>query len=183
MQTEIILSGFGGQGALFAGQLLAYAALENGLNVTWFPSYGPEMRGGTANVTVCVSDSPIGSPYITKPSALLVMNQPSLEKYGPAVQPNGVIIINRTLVPVTIEREDCRVIYVDATDLAVGIGSQRSANIVMFGVYVGWSEIVTREVCLSIVEREFSRKPKFLPMNVAAFKAGHDAGQKARKSD
>lgn len=183
INEEVMVAGFGGQGVLSSGKLLALAAMESGMEVSWLPSYGPEMRGGTANVTVCVSDSPIGSPYITKPSALLVMNQPSLEKYGPAVQRNGVIIVNRTLVPVTIEREDCRVIHVDATDLAAGIGSPRSANIVMFGVYVGWSEIVKREVCLSIVEQEFSRKPKFLPINLAAFKAGYDAGQKARNSD
>ena len=87
--TEVLMAGFGGQGMLLSGKLLAYAAMQMGKEVSWLPSYGPEMRGGTANVTVCVSDRPVGSPYITRPTALLVMNQPSLEKFGPRVRPDA----------------------------------------------------------------------------------------------
>ena len=89
--TEVLMAGFGGQGMLLSGKLLAYAAMEMGKEVSWLPSYGPEMRGGTANVTVCISERPVGSPYITEPNALLVMNQPSLEKFGPKVKSGGLL--------------------------------------------------------------------------------------------
>ena len=101
MHQEIIFSGFGGQGALFAGQLLAYAALDSGLQVTWIPSYGPEMRGGTAHCTVVVADEPIGSPLVHRPVAVVALNLPSFEKYEPRVKPGGLMVYNESLVPAT----------------------------------------------------------------------------------
>jgi len=98
MQTEIVIAGFGGQGVLFAGQVLAYAAMDDGKHVTWIPSYGPEMRGGTANCTVVVADEEIGSPIVRHPKALIAMNQPSLEKYEPLVAKNGTLLINSSLI-------------------------------------------------------------------------------------
>ena len=100
MQTEVIMSGFGGQGLMMIGKLLAYAGLEEGKEVTWLPSYGPEMRGGTANCTVVIGDQPIGSPLISSPKAAVVMNQPSLEKFAPMLRKDGILVINSTMVPV-----------------------------------------------------------------------------------
>lgn len=178
--TEVLMAGFGGQGMLLSGKLLAYAAMKMGKEVSWLPSYGPEMRGGTANVTVCISDRPVGSPYITEPTALLVMNQPSLEKFGPRVKPGGLIVVNETLVPIKADRDDCTVLYIDAGKIAQNAGTIRASNLVMFGAYVGWSGIVEQDMCIKMIEKEFARKAKFIPANVAAFKAGFDRGYAMR---
>lgn len=174
--TEVLMAGFGGQGMLLSGKLLAYAAMEEGKEVSWLPSYGPEMRGGTANVTVCVSDKAVGSPYITEPAALLVMNQPSLEKFGPRVKKGGLIVVNTTLVPIEANRDDCAVLNIDAGGIAQKAGTARAANLVMLGAYVGWSDIVSKETTVKMIEKEFARKAKFIPANVAAFEAGYEKG-------
>lgn len=178
--TEVLMAGFGGQGMLLCGKLLAYAAMEMGKEVSWLPSYGPEMRGGTANVTVCISERPVGSPYITEPNALLVMNQPSLEKFGPKVKPGGLIVVNTSLVPIKSDRDDCNVLYIAAADIARDAGTARAANLVMFGAYVGWSRIVKDDICIKMVEKEFARKAKFIPANVASFQAGYKEGSQLR---
>src|SRR5512137_2600423 len=118
MQHEIIISGFGGQGALFAGQLLAYAALAEGRHVTWIPSYGPEMRGGTANCTVIVSDDEIGSPLVRQPSAAIVLNPPSFDRYEPLVQKGGVLLSNASLIPSASLRSDLRMLALPANEIA-----------------------------------------------------------------
>lgn len=133
MQTEVILSGFGGQGVLFAGQLLAYAALDNGQHVTWIPSYGPEMRGGTAHCVVIISDDEIGSPIVRNPRAAIVMNLPSLDKYEALVQPGGVLAVNASLVDRTPARSDIDTIMVPAIEIAEELGEKRMANLVMLG--------------------------------------------------
>ena len=133
MQTEIIISGFGGQGALFAGQLLAYAAMDEGQHVTWIPSYGPEMRGGTAHCTVIVTDDEIGSPLVRNPAAAIVMNIPSLEKYEPIVATGGVLIVNSSLVDRQPTRTDLRVVMVPANEIAEELGEGRLANLVLLG--------------------------------------------------
>jgi 2-oxoglutarate ferredoxin oxidoreductase subunit gamma len=115
MQEEIIISGFGGQGALFAGQLLAYTALDQGKEVTWIPSYGPEMRGGTAHCTVIIGDEPIGSPIVRQPSTAIVMNLPSHEKYGKLVQSGGLLVVNSSLVPAECDRNDIREVRIPAS--------------------------------------------------------------------
>jgi 2-oxoglutarate ferredoxin oxidoreductase subunit gamma len=178
--TEVLMAGFGGQGMLLSGKLLAYAAMREGKEVSWLPSYGPEMRGGTANVTVCISDRPVGSPYIIKPTALLVMNQPSLEKFGPRVKPGGLIVVNTTLVPIKADRKDCKVLYIDAGLMAKKAGTIRASNLVMLGAYVGWSGIVDKEVCVEMIKHEFENKAKFIPANVAAFEAGYEEGEKLK---
>jgi len=150
--TEVLMAGFGGQGMLLSGKLLAYAAMQKGLEVSWLPSYGPEMRGGTANVTVCISDKPVGSPYISRPRALLVMNQPSLEKFGPRVKEGGLIVVNTTLVPIKSDRKDCTVVYIPAGDLAQKAGTIRASNLVMLGAYVGWSDIVEKDITIKILK-------------------------------
>ncbi len=136
MQAEIIISGFGGQGALFAGQLLAYTALENDLNVTWIPSYGPEMRGGTAHCTVIISDQEIGSPVVKNPSGVIVMNIPSLEKYESLIKPGGALVVNTSLVDRTPSRDDIEVILVPANEIAEELGERRLANLVLLGALV-----------------------------------------------
>lgn len=179
--ADIVMAGFGGQGVLLTGKLLAHAAMSRGMEVSWLPSYGPEMRGGTCNVTVCISDSPIGSPYVTKPDMLIAMNQPSLEKFGPNVESGGLIIVNSTLIPITIDRADCQVLYVDATEMATKAGTSRAANIVLLGVMVGASEIIEKETALTAISEEFSRKAKFVPINVRAFESGFVLGQTHRQ--
>jgi 2-oxoglutarate ferredoxin oxidoreductase subunit gamma len=133
MQKEVIISGFGGQGALFAGQLLAYTALEQDLHVTWFPSYGPEMRGGTAHCTVILGDEEIGSPVVKNPTGIIVMNIPSLERYESLVQSGGYLVVNTSLVDRNPTRKDIEIILVPAVEIAEELGNQRMANLVLLG--------------------------------------------------
>ena len=179
--TEVLMAGFGGQGMLLAGKIIAYTAMSEGLQVSWLPSYGPEMRGGTANVTVCISDKPIGSPLITNPRALLAMNAPSFEKFEPKVRPGGVVVINTSLVSREVERDDLTVVKVDARNMAAKAGTDRAGNFVMLGAYIGATGVVTTEAIEKEIAEEFSgRKAKFVPANVAAFRAGVLAGEKAK---
>src|SRR5512142_78267 len=122
MHFEIIIAGFGGQGILFAGQLVAYGALEEGRHVTWIPSYGPEMRGGTANCTVIISDQEIGSPLVRRPTAAIVLNPPSFERYEPLVQEGGILLVNASLVSLPVRRTDLRRFDVKAAELAAELG-------------------------------------------------------------
>jgi 2-oxoglutarate ferredoxin oxidoreductase subunit gamma len=145
MQTEVIISGFGGQGVLFAGQLLSHAALDNDLHVTWFPSYGPEMRGGTAHCIVIISDDEIGSPVIRNPYAAVVMNLPSLIKYEPLVKSGGILVVNSSLVDQIPEREDLQIVLVPANEIAVELGGERFANLVMLGALLEKLKILTIE--------------------------------------
>lgn len=133
MQTEIILSGFGGQGVLFAGQLLAYTALDLNLHVTWIPSYGPEMRGGTAHCTVIISDDEIGSPLVREPQAAIVLNLPSLDRYEQSVKPGGVLVVNASLVDREPVRSDITAVMLHATEEAELLGDRRMANLVLLG--------------------------------------------------
>ena len=178
--TEVLMAGFGGQGMLLSGKLLAYAAMSEGKEVSWLPSYGPEMRGGTANVTVCISERPIGSPYISSPKALLVMNRPSLDKFGPKVKKGGLIVVNTSLVSDKVDRDDCTVLYIPAAEIAKEAGMYRAANLVMFGAYVGWSDVVDYDTALEVIKKQFARKAKFIPANIAAFKAGYERGVESR---
>lgn len=133
MQIEIVISGFGGQGALFAGQVLAYAAMDAGRHVTWIPSYGPEMRGGTAHCTIIIADDEIGSPLVRYPAAVIAMNQPSLDKYEPLVASGGVLIVNASLTTRRPQRADIRLVEIPANAIAEELGNVRLANIVLTG--------------------------------------------------
>ena len=143
MHEEVIISGFGGQGALFAGQLLTYAGMDEGYQVTWIPSYGPEMRGGTAHCTVILSDDPIGSPIIRNPTAAIVMNPPSMEKYEMLVKPGGVLVVNSTLVRVRSARKDITAVYLPANDLAIEVGNVKMANVVLLGALLAVKPILS----------------------------------------
>jgi 2-oxoglutarate ferredoxin oxidoreductase subunit gamma len=131
--ADVVIAGFGGQGVLFAGQLLAHAALDAGLQTTWFPSYGPEMRGGTANCTVVVADGPIGSPVVGRPQAAIVLNLPSLDRYEPLVAPGGLLVVNTSLVDRAVARDDLEVVAIPADDVAAELGHPKLTNVVLLG--------------------------------------------------
>jgi 2-oxoglutarate ferredoxin oxidoreductase subunit gamma len=143
MHEEVIISGFGGQGALFAGQLLTYAGMDEGYQVTWIPSYGPEMRGGTAHCTIILSDDPIGSPIIRNPTAAIVMNPPSMEKYEMLVKPGGALVVNSTLVRARSVRDDITAVYLPANDLAMEVGNVKMANVVLLGALLAVRPILS----------------------------------------
>ncbi len=152
MHEEVIVSGFGGQGALFAGQLLTYTGMDEGYQVTWIPSYGPEMRGGTAHCTVILSDDPIGSPIIRNPTAVIVMNPPSMEKYESLVKPGGVLVANSTLIRERATRDDITTTYVPANDLATELGNVKMANVVLLGALLATKPILPVEAVKRAME-------------------------------
>ena len=173
MQQEAIISGFGGQGTLFAGQLLAYAAMEQGAFVTWIPSYGPEMRGGKARCTVIVADEEIGSPVVRRPSSAIVLNIPSMEAFEPAVKPGGTLIVNSSLIPQRSARNDIRVVYVPATDMAIELGNARLANVICLGALVQATGIVPLEALEQALANHLpERHRKLLGMNQEALRKG-----------
>ncbi len=129
----MVFAGFGGQGVLFAGKVVAYAGLIDGRELSWLPSYGPEMRGGTANCSICLSDEPIGSPLVTNPNVLIAMNRPSLDKFVNDVEPGGVILLDSSLIDVKVERDDVTTYYVPASKLAEENGLKGLANIILVG--------------------------------------------------
>ena len=130
---NIVFAGFGGQGILFAGKVVAYAGLIEGRELSWLPSYGPEMRGGTANCSICLSDEPIGSPLVTNPNVLIAMNRPSLDKFVNEVEPGGMILLDSSLIDERVERDDVTVFYVPASKLAEENGLKGLANIILVG--------------------------------------------------
>jgi 2-oxoglutarate ferredoxin oxidoreductase subunit gamma len=136
MQTEIVLAGFGGQGILFAGMMLAYAGMEAGRTVSWLPSYGPEMRGGTANVTVIIGDEEIGAPVVKNPGVVIAFNNPSMEKFEPLVKPGGLLIYNSSLIDLSPHRHDITCLPVPANDIAAELGDVKVANMVALGALV-----------------------------------------------
>lgn len=178
MQTEIMFAGFGGQGILMSGKILAEAAMRQGLEVAWVPSYGPEMRGGTAYCTVVISDRPIGSPIIKNPAHLVAMNRPSLEKFAPKVKTGGVVLINSSLIPIGSGRDDLDDLPVDTAGIATEIGSAKAANVVALAAFVARSGVVDFEVLRETVKEEFAHKAKFIPLNMAALDRGREAAQK-----
>ena len=154
MHEEIIIAGFGGQGVLFAGQLLAYAAVAEGRHVTWIPSYGPEMRGGTAHCTVIISDEEIGSPLVERPSAAIVLNAPSMERYAPLVTPGGILVVDSAVVLTSSGRSDLREVRLPAKELAEELGFPQVANIVAVGAFAA----ATGDVSLEALERALTKR-------------------------
>lgn len=177
MQSEIMFAGFGGQGILLIGKVLAHAAMEEGFEVAWIPSYGPEMRGGTAYCTVVISDRPIGSPIIKNPLHLVAMNGPSLEKFAPTVKPGGIIFVNSSLIAFGADRTDVDELRVPAVEIAKDLGSVKAANIVALAAFVARSNIVALDTLKACVKEEFGKKPKLIPLNMAAVEAGEKAAR------
>lgn len=178
MEKAIIFSGFGGQGALFAGQLLTYAALDAGKNVTWIPSYGPEMRGGTAHCTVVMGDDPIGSPLVRHPDMVVAMNLPSADKYEPVVRENGLLVVNGSLVKRPIHRHNIDIIVIPANEIAQSHGNIRLANVVMLGALLAATDLLPLVAIEQALEDHLpERHQRLLPANRAAL---HDGAQYAR---
>ncbi|MCP3940647.1 MAG: 2-oxoacid:ferredoxin oxidoreductase subunit gamma [Desulfobacteraceae bacterium] len=172
MQTEIKFAGFGGQGILLSAKLLAYAAMKQGSFVAWVPSYGPEMRGGTAYCTVVISDKLIGSPIIKNPTHLVAMNRPSLETFVDDVKPGGIVFINSSLIPVRSNREDIIELVVPINEIAADAGSVRAANIVALAAFNAKAKLVDPELLKQCVKDEFAAKAKIIPLNMKAFDEG-----------
>lgn len=176
---EILIAGFGGQGVLTAGQILAYAGNAEGKQVSWVPAYGPEQRGGTANCSVVISDGPVACPLVTEPNACIVMNLPSLEKFEAAVQPGGLLIVNTSLCgDRTATRTDIRVVNLPATDIANELGSPKFANMVALGALLGAVPMVDLESCLTAMIKVMGKdKERFIPVNREALHRGMDVAR------
>lgn len=183
MQTEVVFAGFGGQGVMMAGQILAYSAMEEGFNVVWLPSYGPEMRGGTANCIVVISDSPIASPIITHPQGAVVLNNPSLERFGPVVKSGGVVVINDSLINIPFERKDVIQLRIPANKIAIELGSGKAANIVTLGAYLCASGAVKMESIQKFIAKKFANKKEFVELNLKAIEAGYNFGKSVLSSN
>ncbi|MFN2125088.1 MAG: 2-oxoacid:acceptor oxidoreductase family protein [Candidatus Promineifilaceae bacterium] len=175
METSIIVSGFGGQGALFAGQLLAYAAMDCGRNVTWIPSYGPEMRGGTAHCTVIISDESIGSPLVTRPDVAIVLNGPSFIKYDPLVVPGGLLAVNSSIVEQRSERNDIDIVLIPANAIAEELGSTKMMNMAMLGAMLARKPVLSLEsIEQALIDHLPSSKAALLESNLQVLKRGFE---------
>jgi 2-oxoglutarate ferredoxin oxidoreductase subunit gamma len=175
MTTQILIAGFGGQGVLFAGKFLAYKGLLENKQLSWLPSYGPEMRGGTANCSVIISDEPVGSPIVSKPDVLIVMNLPSLDKYEDAVVPGGKIFVDSTLIERKVKRTDVDVYYIPATKLAMDIQAPTLANMIMIGKVIKETNVVPYDNIDKALDKVVSaRKANLKEINFKALDTGYN---------
>jgi 2-oxoglutarate ferredoxin oxidoreductase subunit gamma len=179
MQKEIMIAGFGGQGVLFGGQVVAYAAMDAGKEVTWIPSYGPEMRGGTANCTVVIADEEIGSPLVKNPPLAIALNLPSFDKCEESMATGGALIVNQSMVDRGAKREDINVIFVPCNEIAEELGDKKLLNMVAIGALL----TVLPEITLKDVEKALeghlpARHKHLLPKNFEALRRGFEAAQK-----
>ena len=176
--VQILIAGFGGQGILFAGKFLAYKGLMEELQVSWLPSYGPEMRGGTANCSVILSDDPVGSPIITEPDVLIAMNLPSLQKYEASVVPGGQIYVDASLIDVKVTRSDVEVFYIPATQMAKDAGIPSLANMIMVGSLLQHQPELSFEGTQAVVEKLVPpKKAALVELNNKALSLGKDFAQ------
>ena len=181
MQNDVIVAGFGGQGVLLIGKMLAYAGMADGKEVSWLPSYGPEMRGGTCNCTVVISDKPVGSPVVERPRAAMVLNLPSLDKFEPTVKPGGLLVINSSLINRGSSRSDLHVILVPANEIANELGNPRGANMVALGAFLGATHAVSLDAVDGLIRDTFAGKPKVIEVNLASLRRGYKLGEGAGK--
>jgi 2-oxoglutarate ferredoxin oxidoreductase subunit gamma len=173
IDERIIVAGFGGQGVLMIGKLLAHAGMMEGKQVSWLPSYGPEMRGGTANCHVIIADHAIGSPVVTQASGVIVMNPPALEKFEASVKPGGRLLINSSLSARTASRQDINVLEIPVNDIANKQGSLKVANVVMLGAYIALSKVVQKESILEAIKAVLGQhKQHLLDINLRALEEG-----------
>ncbi len=171
--NEILISGFGGQGVMAIGLTLAEAGMSEGMNVSWLPSYGPEMRGGTANCGVVIADSEIISPIVLEPSELIAMNLPSLDKFEPHVKKGGTIFVNASIIQRKVQREDVRAIYVPSMEIASGIGNMRVANMAMLGAFIEATKLLKYDTIVAMLTRLFTGpKAHLVELNEEALKQG-----------
>ncbi|HZW48733.1 MAG TPA: 2-oxoacid:acceptor oxidoreductase family protein [Bacillota bacterium] len=173
MTYEIIIAGFGGQGVMLMGQLMTEAGLQENKQVTWLPSYGPEMRGGTANCSVVISDEEIGSPIVLNPSAAIVMNIQAFEKFAPLVKAGGMLFINSSLIEQVSPRSDITQYRIPANDLAAKIGNTRVSNMVMLGAFLGATGAVTQSSILTAMSHKLPpHRQNLIPVNKQGLEAG-----------
>ncbi|MBU5438537.1 2-oxoacid:acceptor oxidoreductase family protein [Tissierella sp. MSJ-40] len=183
MEERIIIAGFGGQGVMAMGQLLTYAGMIEDKKVSWLPSYGPEMRGGTANCSVIISDEAVGSPVVIDSTAAIVMNRPSLDKFENLVIPNGRLLINSSLIDREATRDDIEIYYIPANEIADSIGNSRVANMVMLGAYLEAVEPVKVESILEAFTKVFGEnRAHLLPINKEALEKGAEAARKQKEA-
>lgn len=172
MTHEIIMAGFGGQGVMLMGQLMTYAGMLENKQVSWIPSYGPEMRGGTANCSVIISDEKVGAPIVTEPDLVVAMNLPSLDKFEPTIKPGGTLIINSSLIDRDAKRSDIKVYKVPANDIANEMGNAKVANMVALGAVVAATGAVSADGVKKAFAKMFAKKPKLFDINEKAIKRG-----------
>jgi len=173
MIHEVIMAGFGGQGVMLIGELLAYAGMLEGKKVSWMPSYGPEMRGGTANCSVVVSDEELTSPVVTEPTAVIIMNKPSLDKFEGAVRKGGVVVVNTSLIDRKVARADVEVVEVPCNDVAAELGNSRVANMVALGAFIGATRCVSKQSVMEGLRHILpERHHHLLPLNEQAIDRG-----------
>ncbi len=176
MYFDVIMAGFGGQGVMLIGNLLAYSAMNSDKNVTFFPSYGVEMRGGTANCTVVISDQEIGSPIVGSPNSLIIMNKPSLDKFQPRVEKGGILIFNSSLINrEEVTRDDITIFDIPMNNIAMDIGNSRLANMIAIGAFIKATKVVELQVLKDSLKNVISeRNLKFLPENIKAIDKGFE---------
>jgi 2-oxoglutarate ferredoxin oxidoreductase subunit gamma len=176
MYYDVMMAGFGGQGILMIGDLLALTAMNEGRHTTWMPSYGVEMRGGTANCTVVISDKRIGSPITARPHSAVIMSKPALEKFAPRIRPGGVLVANASFMkPEDAGRDDLQAVFIPAVGLATELGNERTASMIALGAYIEKTGIVTLEDAVAALDSTLPEKrKKLLPINVAALERGRD---------
>jgi 2-oxoglutarate ferredoxin oxidoreductase subunit gamma len=173
MNQEMIFAGFGGQGVMLMGQILAYAGMLEGQQVSWFPAYGPEMRGGTANCSVIIGDEPVGTPIVTVPGVIVAMNLPSLDKFEPMLAPDGTLLINSSLIERGPHRTDIKTLLVPCNDIAKELGNMKVANMVMVGAILAASNVVSIDSVLTVLAKKiFKNKPGVMPLNEQAIRRG-----------
>jgi 2-oxoglutarate ferredoxin oxidoreductase subunit gamma len=172
MHREVIMAGFGGQGVMTMGKNLVEAGVEEGYEAIWVPSYGPEMRGGTSNCTVVLSDKRIGSPIVEHPSELIAMNRPSLAKFVDSVKSGGTIFVNSSTVSEKVERDDVTTYYVPSDTIAQELGNVKASNMVMLGAYIGATNAVKVETVEQMIHHIFAAKEKLIPLNLDALHKG-----------
>lgn len=181
MERNLMVAGFGGQGVMTLGKFLADATCNStDKNVTFFPSYGAEQRGGTANCYVVISDDEIGAPMGDAMDDLIVMNDASLNKFLYKLLPGGTLYINSSIVTTEVTREDIKVVRAPVTELALELGSSKVLNIIMLGVYIGYTEVIPAEVVWDTIEHKLGKKPALLPLNKKAFEMGLELGRKQK---
>ncbi|MBW2030428.1 MAG: 2-oxoacid:acceptor oxidoreductase family protein [Deltaproteobacteria bacterium] len=172
MITRTVFAGFGGQGVLVMGYVLSYGAMLKGLDVTFFPSYGAEMRGGTANCTVTLSNKKIASPVASNPDILVAMNYPSLQKFESSVTTDGLVFLNSSLIDEGPSRNDLRLFEVPTAILAEEVGSERAANMIMIGAVCAKADLLSLEEAVKGMEAALQGKEKFFPLNQKAIERG-----------
>ncbi len=177
-QYEVTMAGFGGQGIMTAGQLLAYSGMNEDKKVIWLPSYGPEMRGGTAYCTIVISEERIGSPIIKTPTGICVFNRPSFDKFEPTVKPGGLLIVNSSLINTSSKRTDIDQLLIPANKIAMEAGNPKVANIVVIGAFIGATGLLKMKTVEATLKQKLGHKKDLLEINKSVLKIGYDFAKK-----